>query len=90
MDMPSERKLDRKLVLQTATIISADGSQVARIRDMSPVGAQICCDRIPDAGSDVIFKRGHAFIAARVAWADDSSAGLEFYRTVEPKELGRK
>ena len=90
MDMPSERKLDRKLVLQSATIISVEGSRVARIRDMSPVGAQICCDRTPEAGSDVIFKRGRAFIAARVAWADNGSAGLEFYRTVEPKELDRK
>ena len=88
--MPKERKLDRKLVLQTATIISNEGSRVARIRDLSPVGAQISCDRTPDAGSDVIFKRGRAFIAARVAWADNGSAGLEFYRKVGPGELGRK
>lgn len=85
-----ERKLDRKHVLQNATIISPDGSQLARIRNLSPSGAQISCSRPPGAGCDVIFKRGSAFIAARVAWAEKGSAGLEFYRQIEPGELGSK
>ena len=74
------RTLDRKRVLMNATIISADGTQPARVNELTGHGARIACGRDLAPGSDVIFKRGKAFVAARVAWTDESGAGLDFYR----------
>ena len=68
----------------TATIISQDGIQQARIRDWSTFGVQISCDRPPTTDTDVIFKRGQVFVAARVAWMCKGDAGLEFYQQIDP------
>ena len=70
-----------------ATMISTEGAQTARIRDLTSSGAGIACDRPPEAGTDVILKRGDLFIAARVVWSDKTSAGLEFYREVQLDEV---
>ena len=74
-------------MLITATLISTDCAQKARIRDLTTSGAQVACETPLKPGSDVILKRGDLFIAARVAWAAGSSAGLEFYRAVDLDEL---
>lgn len=71
----------------TATLITTDCVQKARIRDLTANGAQVACDAPVKRGSDVVLKRGDLFIAARVAWAQGSSAGLEFYRPVDLDEM---
>jgi len=81
------RRADRKRVLMRATMISTEGAQTARIRDLTSSGAGIACDRPPKSGTDVILKRGDLFIAARVVWSDATSAGLEFYREVPIEEV---
>jgi hypothetical protein len=70
-----------------ATLVTAEGVQSARVRDLTSGGAGIVCDRPPEAGTDVILKRGDLIIAARVAWSDATSAGLEFYREAPLDEL---
>ena len=70
-----------------ATLVTAEGVQSARVRDLTSGGAGIVCDCPPEAGSDVILKRGDLFVAARVVWADENSAGLEFYREAPLGEL---
>jgi hypothetical protein len=70
-----------------ATMISTEGAQTARIRDLTSSGAGIACDRPPEKGADVILKRGDVFIAAKVVWSDGKSAGLEFYREVPLEEV---
>jgi hypothetical protein len=81
MDATGGRRIDRKHVLMTATIISADGQSMAKILDLSPSGARrIACNLPLSADSDVIFRRDGTFAAARVAWTDGTCAGLEFYR----------
>jgi hypothetical protein len=70
-----------------ATLVAADGVQSARVRDLTSSGAGIVCDSPPPAGADVILKRGDLFVAARVVWADENSAGLEFYREAPLDEL---
>ena len=88
MDATRGRKIDRKHVLMTATIISVDGPSMAKILDLSPSGARIACNSPLSTDSDVIFRRGGTFAAARVAWTDGTCAGLEFYRhgTAAPGE----
>ena len=70
-----------------ATLVTADGVQSARVRNLTGCGAGIVCERPPEAGTDVILKRGDLIIAARVAWSDATSAGLEFYREAPLDEL---
>lgn len=82
-----QRSLDRKRVLMNATIISAEGSQPARVNELTGLGARIFCDREMAPDSEVIFKRGDTFAAARVAWSDESGTGLEFYRPLPSARL---
>lgn len=79
--------LGRKRVLMNATIISAEGAQAARVSELTGIGARIVCDRPVVSGSDVIFKRGKTFAAARIIWCDESGAGLEFYKAMPAVEL---
>ena len=81
------RRANRKRVLMRATLVTAAGAQSARVRDLTSCGAGIVCDRPPEAGTDVIRKRGDLIVAARVAWSDTTSAGLEFYREAPLEEL---
>ncbi len=81
------RRAIRKRVLMTATVVGADSAQRALIKDLTTTGAGIRCDTPLKRGSDVVLKRGELFVAARVAWVDGPSAGLEFYRSLPPTEL---
>ena len=87
MDGAESRKIDRKHVLLNATIISAEGTQLARIKDLSANGVRISCGRPLTEHSDVIFERDTIFVAARVAWTSKTVAGLEFYRQLNASEL---
>ena len=78
---PNEsRDAPRKHVLMHATIITADGQQRVNVRDMNATGARILCEHALQEDTDVIFKRGDQFRAARVAWTRKDEAGLQFYR----------
>jgi hypothetical protein len=81
------RRSKRRRVLMRATIISVDGAQSARVRDVTEMGAGILCDTPLRAGSDVIFNRGNLLVAARVVWSKGNEAGLEFYRPLPLEEL---
>jgi len=74
-------------VLLHATLIDTGGAQTVRLRDLTSEGAGIACQAPLRSGSDVILRRGDLFIAARVVWARGMTAGLEFYRPVDPQEL---
>jgi len=70
----------RKRVLMRGTLFTPHGAFVIWIRDISNTGALISCkDKLP-IDCDVIFKRGPIFAAATVAWANDTGAGVKFYR----------
>lgn len=77
------RKAGRKHVFMNAVIISEGGSHSARIADLLSTSVRISCNNPPLANREVIFKRGSVFAAARVAWADQTSARLEFYTEVD-------
>lgn len=74
------RRSKRKAVLLRATLIGTEGAQTIRLKDLTADGAGISCQVPVSAGSDVIIRRADLFIAARVVWAEGTSAGLEFYR----------
>jgi hypothetical protein len=63
-----------------ATLIGAEGAQTVRLKDLTSEGAGLACQVPVRAGADVVLRRGDLSIAARVVWADDAAAGLQFYR----------
>jgi PilZ domain len=79
-EVTGPRKGARKRVLMKGTLFTPDGAYVVWIRDISTSGALVSCkDRLPTE-CDVIFKRGPIFAAAQIAWANDTGAGVKFYR----------
>lgn len=81
------RDAERTRVLMLATVLAPDGARQARVRDVSRSGAQLAVHGPLAIDTDVIFKRGSIFVAARVVWSDDRNAGLMFYRDLLPYEL---
>jgi len=81
-DGATARGATRKRVLMRGTLFTPEGAHIVWIRDISETGALVAGDvRLP-ADCDVIFKRGPIFAAARIAWANDTGAGIEFYRNL--------
>ena len=78
--LPSAPRAARKRVLMTAALFTPEGTQKVRLRNTSASGAQVVLETPIQPGQDAILKRGSIFAAARVAWANNLEAGLEFYR----------
>jgi len=81
------RTNNRKRVLMTGTLVSADGNQRVRIHDISATGAHVSSDGSMKAKVDVLLKKLPVSAAAWVAWTEDKSAGLKFYRELAEDEL---
>ena len=79
-DNPAARKGERRRVLMRGTVFSPDGAHVVWIRDISTDGALVAGDETLPANCDVIFKRGPIFAAGRIAWSNETGAGVKFYR----------
>ena len=67
--------------------LAADTAFVVWLRDISSTGALIAGETRLPTDCDVIFKRGPIFAAAKVAWSNDTGAGLEFYRNLDKYEI---
>ncbi len=74
-------------MLMIATVYAPDGAHQVRVRDISVSGAQLASEGSIPVESDVIFKRGTIFAAARVVWSDERQTGLRFYRDLTSQEL---
>ena len=77
------RKQQRKRVLMHAIIIGTDGEHRVRITDLTESGARLAASHGLRSGVDVIFKRGMLAVAAHVAWATRTAAGIKFYRKLD-------
>ena len=81
-----ERELPRTRVLMNALLVSAAGKTSVRLRDLSPTGAQVLSEVPLLPNSDLLFCKGRASVAARIAWVRCKSAGLTFYRELSLEE----
>lgn len=79
----------RQRVLLTAVLLTREGAQTVRLRNISASGAQVVLERPIEAGQDALLKRGSIFAAARVARTKDLVAGIEFYREEVAAEMRR-
>ena len=79
-DVQAVRRGERRRVLMRGTLFSPGGAHVVWIRDISTDGALVAGDKPLPANCDVIFKRGPIFAAGRIAWSNETGAGIKFYR----------
>ena len=86
-DVRHPRNTSRKRVLMTGTLVTADGSQRVRIHDISAAGAHVSLDGTMKSNVDVLLKKPPIAAAAWVAWTEEKSVGLKFYRELGDHEL---
>ena len=82
-----KRGSKRARVLLAAKIRAGAAEIDVRLRDLSQKGALVEGKGIPPLGSDIVFCRGSICVPARVAWASDGRAGLEFAYQVDETEV---
>ena len=86
-DVSKSREGARKRVLVRGTLFTPTGDHVVWVRDVSHSGALVSAtDHLPTK-CDVIFKRGELFVAAHVAWSNETGAGVNFYRELSEREV---
>ena len=71
----------------TGTLVTPDGNRPVRIHDISPTGAHVSTDGSMKPDSEVFLKKLPIWAAAWVAWVEDKSAGLKFYRELSQAEV---
>ena len=71
----------------TGTLVTPAGNLAVRIHDISPTGALVSADGKLQAETEVFLKKLPIWAAAWVAWVDDKSAGLKFYRELSQAEI---
>jgi hypothetical protein len=81
------RKGARTRVLMRGTVYTPEGAAMVWIRDISSTGALVQGETRLPSECDVIFKRGPIFAAAKIAWSNDTGAGIEFYRDLAECEV---
>ena len=82
-----KRKAKRARVLLAARLQTGSGEVDARLRDLSRKGALVECQSVPPVGSEVVFLRGSISVPARVAWAGEGRAGLEFAYLIDENDV---
>ena len=71
----------------TGTLVTPDGNMAVRIHDISATGAHVSTDGSMKADSEVFLKKLPIWAAAWVAWVEEKSAGLKFYRELPEAEV---
>ena len=89
VDVPvaGKRSAKRNRVLLAAKIECGAADADVRLRDLSQKGALIECASPPPQDSEVVFSRGSIRVPARVAWAAEGRAGLEFAYPIDESEV---
>jgi hypothetical protein len=72
------RRTSRTHLFVGATLYHGGLSAPVRVRNMSPSGALIEVDTLPEIGTEVTLRRGSLEAAGRIAWKAESKAGLAF------------
>ena len=86
-DARRSRDASRTRVLMTGTLVTQDGNLPVRIHDISTKGALVSHDGALKAKAEIFLKKQPIWAAAWVAWAEEKSAGLKFYRELSQAEV---
>ena len=71
----------------TGTLVTPTGNHQVRIHDISPTGAHVSSDGSLKPDTELFLKKQHIWAAAWVAWTEEKSAGLKFYRELSQDEV---
>jgi len=83
------RRYRRSNVLMAAGIETAAGLVEVTLRNLSPNGALVEGDRIPEPGSAVVFRKKDLVNSGRIAWVNERRAGIAFDAKLEPQTVLR-
>ena len=87
--MTQNRRSRRSNVLMAAAIETQTGPESVTLRNLSADGALVEGDRIPEAGSPVVFRKNDLVISGRIAWVNERRAGIAFDAKLEPETVLR-
>lgn len=74
-------------MLLSVKMITISGEHSVTLRELSPSGAIISGENLPQAGADVVLRRGLFDVLARVEWSDGAQARLEFDEELDVVDL---
>lgn len=83
------RRSRRSNVLMAASIEAVAGAVGVTLRNLSAEGALVEGDDIPDAGSQVVFRKNDLAVSGRVAWVSERRAGIAFDAKLQPETVLR-
>jgi hypothetical protein len=83
------RRSRRSNVLMAATVEWTAGTGRVTLRNLSAEGALIEGDQIPEAGSEVIFRKNDLTVSGRIAWTSERRAGIAFDFKLDPATVLR-
>ena len=87
--MSQNRRSRRSNVLMAATLETATGTAKVTLRNLSPDGALVEGDRIPTAGSQLVFRKNDLAVGGTVAWSSERRAGIAFDSKLETETVLR-
>jgi hypothetical protein len=77
----------RQPMILAARLITVTQEYRVRIRDLSAGGARIQGEELPEAGTDVLLKRGEFETFGSIAWVHDGQAGIAFDDPLDDAEV---
>ena len=86
---PGNRRSRRSNVLLSAALELGGSSIPVKLRNLSEQGALIEGKNLPLEGCEVQFKRNDLSVAGRVAWVNESQAGIAFHEPLSTQEVLR-
>lgn len=92
MDLSSNmqnRRSRRTNVLLAATLEQSGQIIAVKLRNLSADGALIEAETLPAEGSEILFRRNHLAVQARVCWVAGRHAGIAFAQQLESQEVLR-
>jgi hypothetical protein len=78
------RRIDTRMLVEVGTI---EGSQEARITNLSQRGTSVELSESLIVGTPVIVKRAGVALAGRVVWSKGTTAGIEFMLPLDPGDF---
>ena len=83
------RRSRRSHVLMAASIESAGIAVPVKLRNLSTEGALVEGDRLPDVGSEILFRKNELNLPGHVAWITGRRAGIAFDALLDPDSVMR-
>src|SRR5688572_18679488 len=80
------RSEGRTNLFLAATMHAGGNATAVKIRDLSPIGAQVESSTFPEVGSAMTLARGHLSVQGQVSWSTQRRCGLRFSNRISVQE----